>query len=94
MKKPAIVIIVLFLSIGVLVGIRSVAAARITTSGLELGKIQDVTIAYKTENVILKEKIFALSSLTHVSEAASKKGFVESKGAFAISKARPLARGQ
>lgn len=94
MKKPIIIIAILFLTIGVLLGVRSVASARITTSGLELGKIQDSTTVYKTENVKLKEKIFSLSSLTHVSETASKKGFVESKAAFAVSAARPIARGQ
>lgn len=94
MNKPIIIIAVLFIAIGALLGVRSVVSARISTSGLELGKIQDLASVYKTENVILKEKIFSLSSLTHVSEAASKEGFVESKGAFAVSGQRPIARGQ
>ena len=92
MKKPFIVISTLFLTIIVLLGVRTVVSARITTSGLELGKIQDETSVYKTQNAILKEKIFSLSSLTHVSEVASKDGFVESKQSFAISAARPIAK--
>jgi len=92
MKKPFFVISLLFLTIIVLLGVRTVVSARITTSGLELGEIQDETSAYKTQNAILKEKIFSLSSLTHVSEVAAKDGFVESKQAFAISAARPIAK--
>ncbi len=92
MKKPFFVIFLLFLTIGVLLGVRTVVSARITTSGLELGKIQDEANEIKTQNAILKEKIFSLSSLTHVSEIASKDGFVESKQAFAVSGARPIAR--
>ncbi len=94
MKKPVYILLILFVAIGVLTAVRSVVSSRITTSGLELGKIQDETSLYKTQNVLLKEKIFSLSSLTHVSEAASKVGFVESKATFAVSGERPIARGQ
>jgi cell division protein FtsL len=94
MKKPVLILLVLFLTIGILFGVRSVASSRITTSGLELGDIQDQTRAYKTQNTILREKIFTLSSLNHVSETASKVGFVESKETFAVSGQRPIARGQ
>lgn len=94
MRIPVLVLIVLFAAVGILTGVRSVVSSRITTSGLELGKIQDQTAGYKTQNVILKEKIFSLSSLTHVSETASKDGFVESKEAFAVTAARPIARRQ
>lgn len=94
MKIPVLVLVILFVTIAVLTGARSVVSSRITTSGLELGKIQDQTADYKTQNVILKEKIFSLSSLTHVSEAAENVGFVESKEAFAVTAARPIARRQ
>lgn len=91
MKKPFLILFVLFLTIGVLFGVRSVASTRITTSGLELGEIQEKTSAYKTENAILKEKIYSLSSLNHVSETAEKVGFVESKSTFAVGGPRPIA---
>lgn len=91
-KKPILVIFVLIVTIGILIGVRSVVSSRITTSGVELGKIKDQIATYKTQNTLLKEKIFSLSSLTHVSEAAAKEGFVESKGAFAVSGQRPIAR--
>jgi cell division protein FtsL len=94
MKKPILVLIILFLTIGVLVVARSMASARITTSGLELSQVQDETHKLKTENAILREKIFSLSSLTHVSERAEKVGFVESKQVFAVSSSKPIARGE
>ncbi len=93
-KKPIFAVLLLTIIIGVLVGVRSIVSSRITTSGVELGKIQDQTASLKTQNTLLKEKIFSLSSLTHVSEAAAKEGFVEGKGAFAVSGQRPIARKQ
>lgn len=94
MKKPLFILVLLFLTIGALVVVRSVVAARITTSGLELSQLQSETYALKTENAILREEIFTLSSLTHVSERADQVGFVESESVFAVSGAKPIARGE
>ncbi len=91
MKKPILILSILFLTIISLFGLRSAVSTRIITSGLELGQLRDDTNHYKTENAILREKIFSLSSLSHVSEAASKVGFVESKSNFAVSAAHPIA---
>lgn len=94
MKKPVLILGSLFLAIVVLFGVKTVVSTRIITSGVELAKIQDETQGYKTENTILKEKIYSLSSLTHVSEQATKVGFVESKSTFAVSAVRPIASAQ
>lgn len=94
MKKPFLVLGLLFLAIGVLFGVKTMVSTRIITSGVELGKLQDETQDYKTQNTILKEKIYSLSSLTHVSESASKVGFVESKSTFAVTQAHPIASAQ
>ena len=92
MKKPILILLILFLTIGSLVVVRSVVASRITTSGLELSQLKNDTSNLKTQNAILREEIYSLSSLTHVSETADKVGFVESKDAYAVSAARPIAR--
>lgn len=92
MKKPILILLILFLTIGSLVVVRSVVASRITTSGLELSQLKNDTSNLKTQNAILREEIYSLSSLTHVSETADKVGFVESKEAYAVSAARPIAR--
>lgn len=92
MKKPIIVLVLLFLTIGSLIVVRSVVSARITTSGLELSNVRDETHSLRTQNAIIREKIFSLSSLTQVSVRAEKVGFVESKSVYAVSAAQPIAR--
>lgn len=91
MKKPIILISILFFVILGLFVARSAISNRISTSGVELGKTQDTLKKYKTQNTMLREEISTLSSLTTISSAAAKNGFVESKSAFAISAARPIA---
>lgn len=92
MKKPVLVLGILILTILVLFGVRAAVSNRISTSGVVLGDVQEQIAEYKTQNAIIKEKILAESSLTHVSSLASKKGFVESKTTFAVSGGTSLAR--
>ncbi len=42
-------------------------------------------------NVILREKIFALSSLTYVASEAARIGLVDGKSNFALTKSKPIA---
>lgn len=91
MKKPAILLSILILTVISLLGIRTVIFNRLSTSGVELGKTQEGIIKYKTENTMLREKILSLSSLTFVSSAAGRIGFVENKSNFALSKTRSIA---
>lgn len=91
MKKPIFILTILILIITVLFVTRTVVSNRISTSGVALGRTQEALGQYRTENMILREKIFALSSLSHISEVASKKGFVESKSSFAILHGLPIA---
>ncbi|MBI4097988.1 MAG: hypothetical protein HY426_03020 [Candidatus Levybacteria bacterium] len=91
MKKPIILLSILIFVILGLFLVRSAISNRISTSGVELGKTQDVLKKYKTQNIMLREEISTLASLTNISSAAAKNGFVESKSAFAISVARPIA---
>lgn len=91
MKKPVFLLaILIFIIVGLLV-IRTVISNTISTSGVVLGKTQDKLIKYKTENILLREKIFTLSSLSNISSAAGQIGFVGSKSNFALSKTRPIA---
>ena len=92
MKKPILLLSILILIIVCLLGVRTVVTNRLSTSGVELGKTQDQIGRYKTENLILREKIFSLSSLSYVSSAAAKLGFLESKSNFAVSRTRPIAQ--
>lgn len=82
---------ILILTIAILFGVRAYVSNSITTSGVELGKAEDEAYVLKTENVIIKEKILELSSLTHIASEAGELGFQESKSNFALSKERPIA---
>lgn len=91
MKKPVLLIAILILTIITLFGVRAAVSNKLSTSGVALGKTQDEINKFRTQNLILKEKVYSLSSLSHVSSAAAKLGFVESKESFALTKAHPIA---
>ena len=91
MRKPILILTILIFVILSLFIARTVISNKISTSGVALGKTQDELNRYKTENTMLKEQIYALSSLSHVASAAVKTGFVESKANFAISPAHAIA---
>ena len=91
MKKYKAIIGILILLIVVL-GITRVAITnRISTGGVALGTIDDKISYYKTQNLIYKEKIYTLSSLTNISSEAAQLGFVYSSAGLAIGSSLPLA---
>ncbi|MEK9207925.1 MAG: hypothetical protein AAB922_05550 [Patescibacteria group bacterium] len=94
MKKPVLILVILIIIIISLFGVRTVVSNRISTSGVALGVTEDEIKTYKTENALLREKIFGFASFTHVSSIAAEMGFVESKSALAISRSMPIARTQ
>ena len=89
--KKTIILILLIVTVFSLSLVRAVISNRISTSGLELSQIENNLNAYKSENLILKEKINDLSSLTHISTIAAGLGFTETKTSFTVSSARPIA---
>lgn len=91
MKKSALILAILFLTITVLFGTKSVLSNRLSTTGVALGELQDGVKKYKTQNVILREQVNMMSSLSNISSAAAELGFVESKDNFALTKSRPIA---
>lgn len=91
MRKPIFVLAILILIIVGLFITRTAISNKISTKGVALGKTQDELTAYKTENVIIREKIFSLSSLTYVASEAARIGFVDGKSNFALTKAKPIA---
>lgn len=92
MKKPVLFII---LNLVVIIGLsiaQVVAANSISTTGIELGKIQDQITQLEKENEVLKEQVLTLSSLTTIASRASDMGFEEGKSTLVISQPLPLAR--
>ena len=69
MKKPIAILSVLIIAIVGLVGVRSVVANSLSTSGVELGSTQVETKKFKKENAILKEEILKYSSLNYISSS-------------------------
>lgn len=91
MKKPVriilfLVIVLLFLSIA-----KTFVSNRISTSGSELGIINEKINAYKIENTLLSEKLYALSSLTNILAQANSLGFAEEKSRFVLTNPLPIA---
>ncbi len=91
MRKPIFVLAILILVIAGLFITRTAISNKISTKGVALGKTQDELAKVRTENVIIREKIYSLSSLTHIASEAARIGFVDSKSNFALTKARPIA---
>lgn len=92
MKKPVLFII---LNLVVIIGLsiaQVVAANSISTTGIELGKIQDQITQLEKDNEVLKEQVLTLSSLTTIASRAADMGFEEGKSTLVISQPLPLAR--
>lgn len=92
MKKPVLFIILNFIIILGLSVAQVVAANSISTTGIELGKIQDQTSRLQKENEILKEQVLSLSSFTSIASRAGDMGFEDGKSVLAIPQELPLAR--
>jgi hypothetical protein len=91
MKKPALIITTLVLTIVVLSVVKIFVSNRIATSGVVLGKVQEELLSYKLENTILSEKLYTLSSLTNIASKAYDLGYTDSKTDYVLSNQVPVA---
>ncbi len=91
MRKPALVIGFLVIVILALSVIKTFASNRISTSGQVLGAIGDKINFYKTENTLLSEKLYSLSSLTNLLSQANSSGFVKEETSFVLTNPIPIA---
>lgn len=92
MKRPLVligfnVIVILFLSF-----VQVVVANSISTTGIELEKMQKEIAVLKKKNALLHEDVLVASSLTQISSKAAELGFTEEKSPFVLSSPLPLAR--
>ncbi len=92
MKKHKILLGFLIISSLGLSVFRIFVVNKITTDGVALAKIEEETAYYKTSNLMYKEKIFTLSSLSNVSSKAAKLGFIDSKLGFVLGRSVPIAQ--
>jgi cell division protein FtsL len=91
MKKPVLLILILITFAVTLAIVRTFVSNNIATSGVVLSEMEQERASLETENAILSEKLYTLTSLTHISESAKTLGFSENKRNFAISAQRPVA---
>lgn len=91
MKKPIFLIILAIFVIVILSVVKTVVSGKLSTSGVSLSKIEEEISSYKTQNLILREKLLAVASLNSISSKAALLGFVEKKSEFVLTKPLPLA---
>lgn len=91
MKKPVIfiglnIIIIITFSL-----IQVVAANSISTTGIELNKIQQQIAELKKDNAALHEQVLSQSSFNYIASKAASMGFDESVSTVVISSPLPIA---
>lgn len=91
MKKPILFIITLLIIVLSLSIIRIYISNQIATSGVVLGQVQSEIDLYKTQNIILAEKLYSESSLTNIAERATRDGYVAQSSDFVVSGKIPVA---
>lgn len=62
-----------------------------STSGIQYGMTQQKIQVLSKENMILREKLYTQSSLTHIASAAATLGFEPNGKVMAVSSIRPVA---
>ena len=92
MKKPVLFIA---FNVALVVGLSIVqvmAANNISTTGIQLGKIEGEIANLKKQNAIIHEQVLTFSSLTTIASRASELGFQDAKSPIVITEPLPLAR--
>ena len=91
MKKPALFILILVTLVLALSIVRIFISNQIATSGVLLGNIEEQIDTYKTQNILLSEKLYTVSSLTYIENEAEQSGFVEQQSEFVLNGQLPVA---
>lgn len=91
MKRSLFFLSFLIISIAILSVLQVLISNRLSTSGIELSKLNEQIKSYKKENYILSEKLFIATSLTSVASNASQIGFVENSEQVYLNAPLPLA---
>ncbi|HSA83443.1 MAG TPA: hypothetical protein VLF20_00970 [Patescibacteria group bacterium] len=92
MKRPAVLIIFIFVTILGLGIVQMSVANQISTTGAELAELQKEVETYKRKNAILQEELLAAASLTTIAEEAEELGYTEAKSQLSLTSPLPLAR--
>ena len=91
MKKPVLLILILMFVILILSVVRIFVSNKISTSGVVLGQIQEEIDNYKTQNMLISQKVYEYSSLTNIASKAAELGYTDQNTAFVLSGQIPVA---
>ncbi len=91
MKQPIVLIVANIIFILVLTLIQVIVANNLSTTGIELGEVQEKISAYKKKNAILHEQVLTASSLSSIASSAGELGFEEIKVSVVVANQPPLA---
>ncbi len=94
MKKKYLFLVLLILTVIGLSVLRTFVLNNISTSGVELGQIQDELDTLQTQNAVLAEQVYSYSSLTNISSKAAEMGFVNQGSQFVLTAPVPVAYNQ
>ncbi len=92
MKRPTLILFALFFTTVALVIARSVISNAISPNGTLLSEIESQKNALMKENKVLRERLFAKTSLSAISTEAARLGFVEKKDSFKLTEPPPIAK--
>ncbi len=71
--------------------VQVIVSNRLSTTGTELGELQDKITQYKKENAIIREKVLVASSLDHIASSAAELGFSDTNNHVFLSAPLPIA---
>lgn len=91
MKKPFYFILFISSIIVCLSIVQVIVANSLSTTGIELAKLEDELKLYEKQNTLLREEVLIASSYTDIASKAEKLGFVEEKSRFFVTTSLPLA---
>lgn len=93
MRKPLFLIIFFIIIIITLSIVQVGASSKLSTTGIELEKLQAQINKYKKENMLLEEEVLEASALINVLKKAKELGFVQSKSQIYLFNPLPFALG-
>jgi cell division protein FtsL len=76
MKKPSVFLGLIIATVVILSIVQVTVATNLSTTGVELSKLQNQLTAYQKQNELLEEKYLQASALINLDKKAQKIGFV------------------
>ena len=91
MKKSALLIFILVFAVVLLSIVKTFVSNNVSTAGVVLGDTQEKLSTLKTQNAILSQKLYEISSLTSISQRAKDLGYVDGKTSYVLNSKLPIA---